>query len=147
MVETIVTVTITVSSFLLFCYWFRYTCHLILSAATTRDYATGVAQAHQLCYQDARQRLSLGTSELDGLKDMLDQDYAVLSSLMNHPEDTRSGIERRMLAVHYRLVAAWYRISSPISPASARKALEEMSSVIAHFANSIGEAAVSPAAA
>jgi hypothetical protein len=44
-------------------------------------------------------------------------------------------------------MSAWYEASSKISPASARKALEEMSNVLAYFANSIGEAAASPAAA
>jgi hypothetical protein len=145
MMESIVTVTITVGSMLLFCYWFRYTCHLILSAATARDYAMNVAQAHHLCYQDARRQLSYGAA-LDPLKEMLDRDYVVLADLMNHAEDAQTKVERRMLATHYRLMAAWYEASNKISPASARKALEEMSNVLAYFANSIGEAAVSPAA-
>jgi hypothetical protein len=147
MIELIVTVTITVSSILLFCYWFRYTCHLILSAATSRDFATNVARAHQLGYQDVRLRLSHGATGLGQLKDMLDHDYAVLARLMNQAEDGQAGIERLMLVTHYRLTAVWYQIISTISAAGARKALEEMSGVVAHFANCIGEASLSPAAA
>ena len=39
MLESVLTILISVSSTLLFGYWFRYTCLLILSAKTTRDYA------------------------------------------------------------------------------------------------------------
>ena len=47
MIELIASITITAGSVLLFCYWFRYTCFLILSAQTVREYATSVAQANQ----------------------------------------------------------------------------------------------------
>jgi hypothetical protein len=52
-----------------------------------------------------------------------------------------------MLAIHYRLMGVWYAVGSHVSPTAARQALEEMSMVVAHFANSIGEAAASPSAA
>ncbi len=147
MLELILTATMTVSSILLFCYWFRYACHLILNAATAQDYATNVAQAHQLCFQEAQLRLSHGAKELERLKGMLDRDYAVLAGLMSQAEGTSAGIERRMLAIHYRIAAVWYRTSSRVSTAAARRALEEMSMVVAYFANSIGEASASAAAA
>jgi hypothetical protein len=147
MLELVITVTMSVSSILLFCYWFGYACRLILSATTSQDYATNVAQAHRLSFQEAQLRLSRGPMELNGLKEMLDRDYAVLARLMNHAEDAHAGVERRMLAIHYSLAAACYRASSGISIAAARRALEEMSMVVAYFANSIGEASASAAAA
>jgi hypothetical protein len=147
MFEAAVTVTMTVSSVLLFCYWFRYTCRLILSAATSQDFATGVAHAHRLCYQEAQLGLQHPATDLDRLKDMLDHDYATLARLLKQAEGTQDGIERRMLAVHYRLATVWYRSCRTISASAARMALEEMSMVVAHFANSLGEAAASPAAA
>src|ERR1700691_3035999 len=136
MLESVITISLTVSSVLLFCYWFRFACRLILSAATSQDYATSVAQAHQLCFQQAQMRLRQGAMELDRLKDMLDQDYTALARLMSQAEGTQDGIERRMLAIHYSLTAAWYRTSSRISTSAARMALDEMSMVVAHFANS-----------
>ena len=42
MIELLATTIITLSSVALFGYWFRYTCLLILSARTTRDYAGAV---------------------------------------------------------------------------------------------------------
>ena len=143
MMETLVTAAVTVSSIFLFCYWFRYTCQLILSAATSRDYFTSVAQVHQLGFLEARQQLGQGALDLDRLKSMLDRDYAVLARLMENAD----GVEQRMLAVHYSLAGAWYKASRSVSPAAARKALQEMSSVVAYFANSFGEAAAASAAA
>jgi hypothetical protein len=143
MMETLVTVAITVSSIFLFCYWFRYTCQLILSAATSRDYATSVAQAYQLGFLGVQQRLRQDALELDVVKHMLDNDYAVLARLM----ENAAGIEQRMLAIHYSLAATWYKASRSVSPAAARKALEEMSTVVAYFANSLGEATAASAAA
>jgi hypothetical protein len=147
MIETVVTATITVSSILLFCYWFRYTCQLILSAATSRDYATNVARAHQLGFQQAQVQLSQDAPELDRLKSMLDRDYAVLTRLMDQATDAPAGIERHMLAIHYRLESMCYRATASVSASAASKALEQMSMVVAHFANSLGEAAAAPSAA
>jgi hypothetical protein len=52
-----------------------------------------------------------------------------------------------MLEINYRLTRAWYRTSSQFSAAAAQRALEEMSMVVAHFANIMGEQAASAAAA
>jgi len=147
MIETVVTVSMTVGSVLLFCYWFRYTCHLILSAVTSQDYATNMAQVHQLCFQEAQLRLRNGATELDRLKGMLDRDYATLARLTNNAEDAQAGMERRMLAIHYNLMSLSYRVSRTISASAARRSLEEMSMVVAHFANSIGEGVAVSAAA
>src|ERR1700733_2774435 len=108
MLESAVTVAISVSSLLLFCYWFRYMCRLILSAATSEDYATNFAQAHRLCFQEAQARLSDAAIDFEGLKEMLDRDYAVLARLMIHADNAPGGIERHMLAAHYRLASFWY---------------------------------------
>src|ERR1700730_17582975 len=97
MTELIVTLAMSVSSILLFCYWFHFICRLILSTATSRDYAGNVVQAHQLCFPEAQLRLSHGATELDRLKEMLDRDYAVLARLMNRAGGAQAGIERRML--------------------------------------------------
>jgi hypothetical protein len=146
MIEVTVTATIVISSILLFCYWFRYTCGLILNAATSHDYALEVAQAHQLGFPEAQQRLTHGTTELDKLKRMLDRDYAVLTRLMDQTHYAHAAIERRMLAIHYRLAVVRYEASRKISTSAARQALRDMSLVVAHFANSIGAAAAAPVA-
>ena len=52
-----------------------------------------------------------------------------------------------MLQVDYRMMRAWYRVSRNLSPSVACRALEEMSQVVAHFANSMGERSAASAAA
>ena len=67
MIELISTVIITASSVLLFGYWFRYTCLLILSAKTARDFAGQVAAANQLGFLDVQNQLRGASVNLDSL--------------------------------------------------------------------------------
>ncbi len=145
MIELIATITLTAGSILLFCYWFRYTCFLILNAQTVREYAMNVAQANQLTFFETQMSLAEASPNLDRLKNAMDRDYAVITGLLNQLEAEQSGIEQRMLALHYRMMGTWYQASRHISAGAARKALEEMSQVLVHFADSIGEAAATPA--
>jgi hypothetical protein len=151
MMEFVATVIIASSSVALFAYWFRYTCLLILSARTTRDYAVSVATANQLGFLEVQAVLRDPiAADLDQLKDALDRDYKVLTYLLKHAANPSSGdaaIEKRMLEINYKLMGAWYSASRRFSPAAACRALDEMSSVVAHFANSMGERAVAGAAA
>jgi hypothetical protein len=146
MVELVTTLVITASSILLFGYWFRYTCLLILSAKTAQDYTREVAAANRLGFLGAQSELTTGAPNLDRLRDQLDRDYAVLNRLIR----TSSGdsfVENRMLAVNYQMMGTWYRCSKAFSGVAARRALEEMSLVVAHMANAVGEHAACGAAA
>jgi Skp family chaperone for outer membrane proteins len=150
MIELIATVIITASSVLLFGYWFRYTCLLILSAKTTRDFAGEVAASKQLGFLDVQSQLRSNPADLGRLCDALDRDYAALSNLLKQMGDRSaegSSIEKRMLELNYHLTRAWYAVSSQFSATVARRALEEMSMVVEHFANIMGEQAASAAAA
>jgi hypothetical protein len=150
MTELIATVVIMSSSVFLFGYWFRYTCLLILSARTSRDYAASIAMANQLSFLEVQAVLRESNSNLDQLKHLLDRDYKVLTYLLkNAANPSRGGdaVENRMLEIDYRLMRAWYSISRRFSPAAAMSALDEMSQVVAHFANSMGERATAGAAA
>ncbi len=136
---------------LLLAYWFRYMCLLILSAKTTQDYAGQVATANQLSFLEVQSQLGAGASaELDRLHAALDRDYAVLTSLLKNaagPAGSESSMEARMLEMNYRLASTWARVSRNFSPAASRRALEEMSLVVAHFANIMGERAACGSAA
>jgi hypothetical protein len=149
MLEFAVTVVLTVGSVLLFGYWFRYTCLLILSAKTARDYAYQVATANQLNFLDVQTRLRQGASELDALHSALAHDYDVVTYLLKHAAQSsneESPIEARMLEMNYRMMSAWYQVSRRFSSSAARSALEEMSVVVGHFANMMGERACGAAA-
>lgn len=143
MIEFAATAGMTAGSLLLFSYWFRYTCLLILSAKTTRDYAAEVAAANRLGFLEVQSQLRAGAvADLDRLEAALDRDYAVLSYLLKHASHARGGespLEMRMLQANYRVMGTWLRLVRPFSLEASRKALEEMSLVVAHFANAMGE--------
>jgi hypothetical protein len=151
MIELLATVIITASSALLFGYWFRYTCLLILSAKTTRDFAGEFAAANQLNFPDVEAQLrGHVTTDLDKLYSALHRDYAVVTYLLSNVPDKTSGagsVEVRMLEINYRLMGAWYSVAKRFSTTAAMRALEEMTMVVAHFANTMGERAEAGAAA
>ncbi len=148
MIELLATTLITISSVALFGYWFRYTCLLILSTKTAQDYAAQVATANQLGFLEVRSQLQAGSADLDRLFGALDRDYNVLSGLLKNASSLeQSALEKRMLELNYQVMRTWYNTSRRFSPAAAARALDEMSQVIAHFANVMGESAACSAAA
>jgi len=130
-------------SLLLFGYWFRYTCLLILTAKTATDYTSEVAEANQLHF---RQVQNILRADADGslaqLEANLNRDYAMLCCLLQQAGSTEIAddtLEQHMLRADYQMMRAFHRLSRTVWPAQSRKALEEMSLVVAHFANSMGE--------
>jgi hypothetical protein len=135
-----------VGSLLLLAYWFRYTCLLMLTARTTQDFAVEIVAAHQLSFPEIQALLRSGASvELDQLSESLERDFAVVSRLVAH--DSAAGIEDRMLGMNYSVAHMLFRVAGRFSPEIARQALQEMSDVVAHFANGLGERAAGAAAA
>ena len=151
MIELVATVTMTVGSVVLFAYWFRYTCLLILSAKTARDYTSDVAYSNKLGFPQVQAQLNQsGSRDLDRLRAALDNDYRVVRQLLRYlpkAEEGPSPLETHMLAINYRLMGAWYQVSRHFSGNIAASALAEMSMVVAHFANLMGEQAAAGAAA
>ncbi len=138
-----VSVFIIVVSVALFLYWFRYTCLLILSARTSRDYAKQVAAANQLSFLQASQALDdAEESQLARIHHLLDRDYKRLTYLLNYGANSyQSGktIETRILMIDYWLMWMWCMAMHRLAPDRARGALVEMSSIIRHLANAMGE--------
>jgi hypothetical protein len=153
MIELIATIVITASSALLFGYWFRYTCLLILSAKTSRDYAGEFAAATELSFPTVQAKLrdQIATAaSLEELQASLNRDYAVVTYLLKNVTDNGAGassVEVRMLEVNYKLMGTWFSLTKRFSANAAQAALDEMALVIAHFANTMGERAESAAAA
>jgi hypothetical protein len=150
MIELIATVVITVSSIVLFAYWFRYTCLLILSAKTARDYTGDVAYSNKLGFPEVQAQLNQsGSPDLDRLRAALDSDYRVVRQLLKYlpkAEEGPSSLETQMLAINYQLMSTWYQVSRHFSGSTAARALGEMSMVVAHFSNLMGEQAAASAA-
>lgn len=140
----IASILIIVFSAVLFVYWFRYTCLLILSTKTAKDYTSQVATANQLELLETQESLRGGISpeRLDRVRWSLENDYRVLTSLLRHAAEFQIGgysVEQRMLMVDFACMKGWYGICRRYSGSQAQGALEEMSNIVAHFANAMGE--------
>lgn len=135
---------IIVVSVILFAYWFRYTCLLILSAQSSRNYAPQVATANQLNFIDTRNQLmaEAPAKPLEALQRSLDRDYRMITYLLRHAatyQVSGRSIEERMLILDYHLMRAWYWATRRLSSSLARQALLEMTSIVHHLANTMGE--------
>ena len=123
---------------------------LILSARTTRDYAGAVATANQLSFLEVQSMLAQPAAvNLATLEASLDRDYRVLNYLLKHGADPSSAgdmIETRMLSIYYSLLRSSYRMTRNFAPSAALRAVSEMASVVAHFANTMGAQAAGAAA-
>jgi hypothetical protein len=149
MLELVATAAITASSALLFGYWFRYTCLLILSTKTARDYTSSVAVANELDVLNIQAALRVApNADLERLHQSLERDYKVLSFLFRNAGGARGNqsLEDRMLGLYYRVMRSCYGLTRGFSQSWARTALEEMSLVVAHFANAVGERTATAAA-
>lgn len=130
---------------MLFVYWFRYTCVLILSTKTTKDYASQIAQANQLRFLETRNTLlesSANMAPLDALQQSLDQDFRLLSYLLRHAVNYNvagMSFEQVLLKLDFQIMSVWYSIVSRLAPNQARNALLEMTSIVTHLANAMGE--------
>jgi len=128
----------------LFIYWLRYTCQLILSAKSARDYSRDVAEANNLLFLQVQQELAQVRErfDLDALHSKLENDYRLLTYLLVHgPAFHANGdrLEQIMLMLNFRLLKTLYALTCPISVSNGKRALHEMTQVVGYFANRIGE--------
>ncbi len=128
----------------LFIYWLRYTCQLILSAKSARDYTRDVAAANQLRFLQVQQDLVQVRErvDLDTLHSKLENDYRLLTYLLVHgPAFQANGdrLEQAMLMLNFRLLKASYALACPLSVSIGKRALHEMTQVVGYFANRMGE--------
>ena len=125
-------------------YWLRYSCQLILSAKSTRDYTRDVAEANDLRFLQVQQELAQVREriELDSLRSKVKNDYRLLTYLLVHgPAFHANGdrIEQFVLMLNFKLLMAYYELTSPISVSIGKRALQEMTQVVGYFANRMGE--------
>ena len=139
-------IVIIAFSLVLLVYWFRYTCLLILKTKTSLDYASSVVEANNLKFPDIQGRLAREpeAEHLGPLHDSLARDYRLLTYLLRHTAGLHVGgftLEQRMLMIDFRLMQIWYAVARRLAVPHARKALHEMSHVLNHLANAMGERA------
>jgi hypothetical protein len=132
----VASVLIITFSLVLFVYWFRYSCLLLL-----RRSAGQPVVADRFNYSAVQQGIKSGL-ELDPLRQALDRDYRVLTYLLDHASALElERLEYRLLVLDYRMMQLWYRITKSAAPQQARKALGEMADVVNALVGRIGSQA------
>ena len=125
-------------SVVLFFYWLRYSCVLLLRNAQERV-AISSALDDRFSVSSVIERLKT-EPELGPLERALERDYHVVTYLIEHAADLElASIENRLLIMNYRLMRVWSRMTRSLAPAQSRRALSEMASVLSVLVHQMGE--------
>ena len=108
----------------LLCYWFRYSCLLLLRSQVQRPDEVPVE------------------GDLDPVRRAVERDYRLFTYLCRHGAGlAEQSLEERILILDYKLMRVWYRLTRTLAPVQARNALSEMAAVVAFLGQRIGEQA------
>lgn len=130
-------ILIIVFSLVLFVYWFRYSCILLISSRGEQQ----AGSSEGFNYATVQEQLKAGL-ELDPLHRSLQRDYRLLTYLLEHAASLElERMEYRLLVMDYRLMQGWYRVTKSFAPSQARRALNEMADVLGVMGSRIGQQA------
>jgi hypothetical protein len=149
---------VIIVSLVLFVYWFRYTCLLILRDRAGRNYAGEFATANHLIFLRAKAilvddgdltagggrsvvRSRSAFQALDKLEQSLDRDYKVVTYLLHNADEYYwyQPVVRFLLTLDFHLMRMCYRLLRGISQRAAKHVLLEMAKIVAYLAQSAGE--------
>jgi hypothetical protein len=134
----ITSIFIIVISVVLFVYWLRYSCVLLLRNAQERA-AGAVVADERFSVASVMERLKT-EKDLDPLERSLERDYHVVVYLIEHAADLElASIENKLLVLDYKLMRIWSRMTRTVAPQQSRKALSEMASVLNVLVGQMGE--------
>ena len=121
----------------LFVYWFRYSCLLLLRTTTEQVGASALDERFRV--SSVMERLKSNV-ELDPLEGELERDFSILAYLIEHTADIElASIESRLLILDYKLMRAWSRLTRTMAPEQSRKAMAEMASVLGVLVRKMSE--------
>lgn len=125
----VTSVFIIAISVILFVYWLRYSCVMLLRSARERAEIPTVAD-ERFNVSSVLERLKT-ESDLAPLERALERDYYVVTYLIEHAADLElASIENKLLVLDYKLMRLWSRLTRTVAPQQSRKALSEMASVL-----------------
>jgi hypothetical protein len=134
-------ILIIVFSSVLFLYWFRYTCILLVRNCAEELRSLNLAAQSSFSFAEIQTRLQSET-QLGPLHSSLQRDYQVLTYLVQHASKLElESFEERLLVWDYKLMGVWYSVTKTAAPKQAREALSEMASVLGILAGRIGQRA------
>jgi hypothetical protein len=128
-------------SAILFVYWFRYSCILLIRTAAEQIEPAEAGPDSRFNVADVQARLK--TSEaLDPLHARLNRDFQLLTYLLEHAAGLELGsFEDRLLVIDYKVMQVYYRMTRSLLPQQARNALSEMASVLDVLVHKMGQQA------
>ncbi|QOY86898.1 hypothetical protein [Paludibaculum fermentans] len=143
----VASIIIIAFSVVLFAYWFRYSCILILRTRTSVDYATHVAKASSLAVLEIQRLLEGSADELDlsAFRSALEEDYLIVNQLLSKApmvEEHLSSVEQIMLRIDFRMMSIWDSVSRTCLGGPSRVAVAEIASIVGCLANAAGSAGV-----
>jgi hypothetical protein len=125
----ITSVLIIAISVILFVYWLRYSCVLLLRNAQERS-QPNCQDDERFAISSVLQRIKT-ESDLAPLEHALQRDYQVVTYIIEHATDLElASIENKLLVLDYKLMRVWSRLTRTLAPHQSRKALSEMASVL-----------------
>ena len=134
----ITSVFIIAISVILFVYWLRYSCVMLLRSAQERGEMAKSAD-ERFSVAAVQERLKIG-GDLDPLEQALERDYHVVTYLIEHAADLElASIENKLLVLDYQLMRVWSRVTRTVAPQQSRKALSEMASVLSVLVGQMGD--------
>lgn len=126
-------------SLLLFVYWFRYCCTLLLRNSEEQLGVMSASADARFGVAGVIERLRT-EDQLDPLHAALDRDYRVFAYLVQHAAGLELGsLENRLLLLDYKLMQLWYRITLTAAPRQAREALVQMASILNVLIRKMGQ--------
>ena len=134
----VVSLMIIAVSTILFGFWFRYACLLILSTRANVVCSKDTAAVNRLSFRQvsSEELMTAADGDLRAIQSSLYRDYRVVTSLLRQMAKLQVGgdsLEHLMLRADFRIMELTYRISK------SRAALAEMSVVVEHLAHRCGE--------
>lgn len=127
-------------SLILFVYWFRYSCILLLRNAAEAA-VTGGDRDTRFTFADVKARLQ-SEDALDPLHAALNRDYQVLTYLLEHAAGLElASIEDRLLMLDYKVMRCYYAVTRTLFPTQAKAALREMATVLDVLVQKMGQQA------
>jgi hypothetical protein len=125
-------------SLILFVYWFRASCRLLLKNHV-EELATAAVSANERFSFPRVQELLRTAEELGPLQRLLNHDFQMVTYLRQHAANLESGsFEDQLLILDYRIMRWYFRVLSMAAPTRARAVLSEMATVVGVLAYKLG---------
>ena len=134
----VTSVFIIAISVVLFIYWLRHSCVMLLRSAQER---AGMVTAGDERFNVSSVLERLKTeADLDPLERALDRDYHVVTYLIEHAAGLElASIENKLLVLDYRLMRLLFHATRTLAPQQSRNALSEMAAVLSVLVAQMGE--------